>query len=189
ADEALERWAQRVLERGVLPGGLDLIPPRPVGERDHGSGLERVEGAARLVQCVEQVSELPACGGAGVEHRARIGRDGGEQEVDVAESFREGGGPSPAQRMESRLRGRLGVRSGPGRWCVQVSSLARTAPGRKTRRDPVDSPAPTVPPHLLLPLPRGDSAALYDIAPVRTAPCRRRPLPSEPRRYLMVVSP
>src|SRR5699024_12200693 len=54
ADEALERWKQRVRDCGVLPGGLDLIPPRPVGERDHGAGLERIEGAARLVQRVEQ---------------------------------------------------------------------------------------------------------------------------------------
>ena len=119
------------------------------------------------MQCVEQVSELPACGGAGVEHRARIGRDGGEQEVDVAESFREGGGSFRAQRVESRLGGRLGVRGGTGRWRVHASSLTRTAPARKTRRDPVDGRAPMVPPHLLLPLPRprvrrpGDIAECY----------------------------
>src|SRR5699024_2576507 len=142
------------------------------------------EGAARLVQRVEQVLELPAPRGAGLEHRARIGRDGGEQEVDVAESFREGGGPSRAQRMESRLWGRLGVRGGPGRWRVHASSLTRTAPARKTRRDTVDGRVPTVPPHRC----RGRRPE-RDLARAVSAPCRRRPLPSAPCRYLMVVSP
>lgn len=106
--QAFHRRQELVLVGGVVACGVDLIAPCRLGERHHGPGLERVQGAASVVDHVEQILVLASRPRLSLEHRLRRGRDGGEQEVDIAQQLRERGGAGPAERSEELLRGRLG---------------------------------------------------------------------------------